>query len=124
MAITLIILSLATTCFGQLIYPDDKLLQATTVSPNYFVYSQLQSSSSSSRLRPLGPALASQPAPQNTLEDWKNHVSIKISLSLISIGEKTVNALGKVETRLLSLNVTLQLYECMMRFIQNGLKFR
>ena len=82
MAITLIILSLAATCFGQLIYPDDKLLQATTVSPNYFAYSQLQSSSS--RLRPPSAVLASQPAPQNTLEDWKSHVSIKIFLSLIS----------------------------------------
>ncbi|KAK9305795.1 hypothetical protein QLX08_003307 [Tetragonisca angustula] len=73
MAITLIILSLAATCFGQLIYPDDKLLQATTVSPNYFAYSQLQSSSS--RLRPPSAILASQPAPQNTLEDWKSHVN-------------------------------------------------
>ena len=114
MAITLILLSLTATCFGQLIYPDDKLLQATTASPNYFVYSQIQNS----RLRPLGAAslgvaplsaapLASQPAIQNTLEDWKNHVSIKIFLSLISIEKKTVNALEKVETRLLSLNVTL-----------------
>lgn len=74
MAITLILLSLTATCFGQLIYPDDKLLQTTTFSPNYFVHSQLQSS----RLRPV-PALGSQPMAQpmaqNTLGDWKNHVN-------------------------------------------------
>lgn len=105
MKTTLIFLCLTATCFGQLIYPDDKLLASTTVPSSIFpnipqnvqsqdsVKSTINSYQVSSQLPRTLPPILGLGAPrrtkvsyptttENTLQDWGNHVSIKILVKI------------------------------------------
>lgn len=110
MKTALIFLCLTATCFGQLIYPDDKLLASTTVPssifPNipqnvqsqdsvkstinsYQLNSQLPRTSpprlglgASRRTKASYPTTAYPAVTENTLQDWGDHVSIKILVKI------------------------------------------
>ncbi|XP_050595951.1 leukocyte elastase inhibitor isoform X2 [Bombus affinis] len=109
MKTTLIFLCLTATCFGQLIYPDDKLLASTTVPSSIFpnvpqnvqsqdsVKSTINSYQVSSQLPRTSPPILALGAPrrtkvsyptttENTLQDWGNHVNNIIANGVLKFG--------------------------------------
>ncbi|XP_012166704.2 leukocyte elastase inhibitor isoform X2 [Bombus terrestris] len=109
MKTTLIFLCLTATCFGQLIYPDDKLLASTTVPSSIFpnipqnvqsqdsVKSTINSYQVSSQLPRTSPPILGLGAPrrtkvsyptttENTLQDWGNHVNNIIANGVLKFG--------------------------------------
>ncbi|XP_071871755.1 serine protease inhibitor 28Dc isoform X2 [Bombus fervidus] len=111
MKTTLIFLCLTATCFGQLIYPDDKLLASTTVPPSIFpnipqnvqsqdsVKSTINSYEVKSQLPRTSPPILEVGAPQRTkasyptaagtenmLQDWGDHVNNIIANGVLKFG--------------------------------------
>ncbi|XP_060829402.1 leukocyte elastase inhibitor isoform X2 [Bombus pascuorum] len=114
MKTTLIFLCLTATCFGQLIYPDDKLLASTTVPPfsfpnipqnvqsqdsvkstinSYEVKSQLPRTSSSilevgapQSTKASYPTTAYAAGTENMLQDWGDHVNNIIANGVLKFG--------------------------------------
>ncbi|XP_043587483.1 leukocyte elastase inhibitor-like [Bombus pyrosoma] len=114
MKTTLIFLCLTATCFGQLIYPDDKLLASTTVPSSIFpnipqnvqsqdsVKSKINSYQVNSQLPRTSPPTLGLGAPQrtkasypttdyaavaeNTLQGWNDHVNNIIANGVLKFG--------------------------------------
>lgn len=108
MKTALIFLCLTATCFGQLIYPDDKLLASTNVPSSIFpnipqnvqsqdsVKSTINSYQVKSQLPRTSPPILGAPrrtkasypttaypaVTENTLQDWGDHVSIEILVKI------------------------------------------